>query len=176
MDDVSQNLRHDLIELTADIVSAYVSNNSVPAADLPLLLSSVHGTISSLAASGTALAEANKVEKLTPAQIKKSITPDALISFEDGKPYKTLKRHLTIRDLTPETYRAKHGLPADYPMTAAGYSAKRSALALHLGLGQKRKNASQAVVAETPQVEITSVAPAPEKKRAGRPRKVAAAA
>ena len=90
---------------------------------------------------------ADQIEKPTPAQIKKSITPDALISFEDGKSYKTLRRHLTLRGLTPEAYRAKYGLSADYPMTAASYSAQRSELARALGLGNSRKGQTKAKAA-----------------------------
>ena len=135
----------------------------------------MHAAISGLANGGSAAPEVDKIDKATPAQIKKSITPDHLISFEDGKPYKTLRRHLTLRGLSPEAYRAKHGLPADYPMTSATYSAQRSELARSLGLGQQRNGASKAVTAKAPQDEVVSETPAPEKKRAGRPRKAAAA-
>ncbi|GJD94768.1 MucR family transcriptional regulator [Methylobacterium iners] len=137
------------VELTAEIVCAFVSNNSVPASGLADLLQSVHQAVVGLG-QPSATAQ-NEVAKATPAQIKKSITDEGLISFEDGKAYKTLKRHLTIRGLTPETYRAKYGLPADYPMTSAAYSAQRSALARTLGLGQQRRNAQPkaAEVAET---------------------------
>ncbi|WP_246693323.1 MucR family transcriptional regulator [Methylobacterium sp. WL2] len=106
-------------------------------------------------------------DKLTPAQIRKSITPDALISFEDGKSYKTLRRHLTIRGLSPEAYREKWGLPRDYPMTAVSYSEQRSKLALALGLGNQRKKASPKAAE---QAETVSNKP----KRAGRPRKAKA--
>jgi predicted transcriptional regulator len=138
----------DFITLTADIVSAYVGNNSVPVAELPTLLSGVHAALAGLGAP-PASAEP-KVEKLTPAQIRKSITPDALISFIDGKPYKTLKRHLTTHSLTPAEYRERYGLPRDYPMTAASYSEQRSALAKKSGLGQERRRAAAkaAVVAD----------------------------
>jgi predicted transcriptional regulator len=153
--------------MTADIVSAYVSKNSVRPADLGELITSVHQTLKGL--SGPATPAADQIEKPTPAQIKKSITPDALISFEDGKPYKTLRRHLTLRGLSPEAYRAKHGLPADYPMTAASYSAQRSELARSLGLGSYRKGQTKAAEPE----EAASEAPAePKQKKAGRPRKV----
>ena len=121
--------------LAADIVSAYVSNNPVRPADLPELLSSVHAALSRLSHGGATAAA--PVEKLTPAQIRKSITHDALISFEDGKPYKTLRRHLTIRGLTPDAYREKWGLPRDFPMVAPNYAAARSELAKKMGLGQK---------------------------------------
>ena len=141
MDEISSSQPSNYVELTADIVSAYVSKNSVRLR---------HGRADCLRASGPkglsgpATPAADHVEKPTPAQIKKSITPDALISFEDGKPYKTLRRHLTLRGLTPEAYRAKHGLSADYPMTSASYSAQRSELARALGLGNNRKGQTKA--------------------------------
>lgn len=124
------------IEMAAEIVAAYVSNNSVPFAGLADLIASVHGALAGL---GTPTDPAEpKVEKATAAKIRKSITDDALISFEDGKPYKTLKRHLMMRSLSPEAYRSKYGLPADYPMTSPAYSAQRSKLARSFGLGRKR--------------------------------------
>ncbi|MHC2016246.1 Ros/MucR family transcriptional regulator [Methylobacterium sp. CM6247] len=175
MTDQTTELQTSHIELTAEIVAAYVSNNPVPVGSLADLLSSIHAAISGLANRGSSAPEADKIEKATPAQIKKSITPDHLISFEDGKPYKTLRRHLTLRGFSPEAYRAKHGLPADYPMTSASYSAQRSELARSLGLGQVRKGAPKAAAAKAPQDEVMSEVPAPEKKRAGRPRKAAAA-
>src|SRR5215211_1994986 len=97
------------IETMAEIVSAYVSNNSVRADDLPELIASVHAALTRL---GKTAETAAGIEKPTPAQIKKSVTPDALISFIDGKPYKTLKRHLTGHGLDPHSYRARYGLPA----------------------------------------------------------------
>ncbi|MCC0808080.1 MucR family transcriptional regulator [Methylobacterium sp. W2] len=175
MTDQTSEFQTSHIELAADIVAAYVSNNSLPASALGDLLSSVHAAVSGLANGGSATPEGIKIEKATPAQIKKSITPDHLISFEDGKSYKTLRRHLTLRGLTAEAYRAKHGLPADYPMTSPSYSAQRSELARSLGLGQQRNGASKAVAAKAPQAEVMSDAPAPEKKRAGRPRKATTA-
>ena len=162
-DDATQGTAVDYVDLTADIVSAYVSKNSVRPADLGELIATVHQTLTRL--SGSAKPAAEQVEKPTPAQIKKSITPDGLISFEDGKPYKTLRRHLTIRGLTPEAYREKHGLPRDYPMTSATYSAQRSELARTNGLGNNRKAASKAAEPEDTASE--------EPKRRGRPRKAA---
>ncbi|KQP53655.1 MucR family transcriptional regulator [Methylobacterium sp. Leaf111] len=149
------------MDITADIVSAYVSKNSVRPADIGELIASVHQTLKGL--SGSAMPAVEKIEKTSPAQIEKSITPDALISFEDGKPYKTLRRHLSLRGLSAEAYRAKHGLPADYPMTAASYSAQRSELARSLGLGNSRKAAPK--VAEPD----ATVSEAPTRR--GRPRK-----
>ena len=153
----------DFIELTADLVSAYVSKNSVRPGDLPDLLASIHGALTGLGQGSTP--EAPTVGKPTPSQIRKSITPDALISFVDGKPYKTLKRHLTGAGMTIEQYRERYGLPRDYPSTAASYSEQRSALAKSLGLGNQRKKAAP-MAAE--QAETVSDKP---KRAAGRPRK-----
>ena len=124
----------DQIETAADIVAAYVSNNSVPPGDLPELIGSVHAALVGLGKSAEPAAE--QVEKPSPAQIRKSVTPDALISFVDSKPYKTLKRHLASHGLDPYSYRARYGLPADYPMVAVNYAAQRSELAKSIGLGR----------------------------------------
>ncbi|KQO53585.1 MULTISPECIES: MucR family transcriptional regulator [unclassified Methylobacterium] len=176
MADSTRDFQANYIELAADIVAAYVSNNSVPVGSLADLLSSVHAAISGLSSGGSSALEADKIQKATPAQIKKSITPDHLISFEDGKPYRTMKRHLTLRGLTPETYRAKHGLPADYPMTSAGYSAARSALAKQLGLGQQRNGAAKAKAVAPEEAVVEKATPVPEKpKKAARPRKTGTA-
>ncbi|WP_267428772.1 MucR family transcriptional regulator, partial [Methylobacterium sp. GC_Met_2] len=103
----------DHIEFTAEIVSAYVSNNPVRPADMAELIASTHAALTGLNQSGRPAAPA--AEKLTPAQIRKSVTPDAIISFIDGKPYKTLKRHLNGAGMTIEQYRERFGLPRDYP-------------------------------------------------------------
>ena len=174
MNDPAQASSSNYIGLAADIVSAYVSNNSVPVSDLPALLSSIHTAISGLAASGSTAVDQDQTEKVTPAQIRKSITHDALISFEDGKSYKTLRRHLTLRGLSPEAYRAKYGLPLDYPMTAAAYSAQRSELARSLGLGRQRNRQTAAKAAE-PAETVSIEAEAAKPKRVGRPRKAATA-
>lgn len=139
----------DFISLAADIVAAYVANNSVPVAELPALLSGVHVALAGL--SGTSVSAESQAEKPTSAQIKRSIKPDALISFIDGKPYKTLKRHLSGHGLTFEEYRARYGLPADYPSVAASYSAMRADFARSLGLGTQRRRVAPktAAVAET---------------------------
>jgi predicted transcriptional regulator len=125
----------ETIELTADVIAAYVSNNPVPMLELPSLIAQVH---QSLAGLSTASATA-PTEVLTPAvPIKKSVTPDYIVCLDDGKKFKSLKRHLkTTFGMTPEEYRAKWNLPADYPMVAPAYSAQRSALAKKLGLGRK---------------------------------------
>src|ERR671912_1137844 len=127
------------IELAADIVSAYVSNNSVPSGDLPSLISDVHGALLRVAGGQVeAPAEAPK-----PAvAVKKSVTPDYIVCLEDGKKFKSLKRHLrTQYSMTPEQYREKWGLPADYQMVALNYAKARSELAKEMGLGQQRRKA-----------------------------------
>ncbi|WP_306424529.1 MucR family transcriptional regulator [Methylobacterium oxalidis] len=132
--------------LTAEIVSAYLGCNHVRPADLPSLIQSVHATLAGLASGGSDAPPA--VAKATAAEIKRSITSDYLVSFEDGKHYKTLARHLRLRSLSPEAYRAKWGLPADYPMTAANYSAQRAALARRAGLGRAGSARQTAPAAE----------------------------
>lgn len=126
----------DLIVLTTEFVSAYVSTNPVPASDLPLLIAETHAALVGL---GTAVEANLPEEKLVPAvSVRKSVTPDFLICLEDGKQFKSLKRHLASHfDLTPDQYRQKWNLPADYPMVAPNYSAWRSALAKSVGLGRK---------------------------------------
>jgi predicted transcriptional regulator len=119
------------------IVSSYVAANKLRAGELPALIKAVHQTLSNIDEPSVE-GEAEPVAKATPAQIRKSLSDSAhLISFLDGKPYRLLKRHLTGHGLTPESYREKFGLPNDYPMTARGYSAERSRLALDFGLGRK---------------------------------------
>ena len=127
-----------LIDLAADIVSAYVSNNTVPASELPALIANVHRALAGTSGSGVVVAEP---EPLKPAvNPKKSVFPDHIVCLEDGKKFKSLKRHLrTHYDLSPEEYRDKWGLPADYPMVAPNYAAARSALAKKMGLGQQRR-------------------------------------
>jgi predicted transcriptional regulator len=123
----------DVVALTADIVSAYVSNNSISATDLPGLIASLHASITGLTSPPPAEAE----KPVPPIPIKKSITPDYIISLEDGRQYKSLKRHLAGRGLTPAEYRTKWGLPKDYPMVSPNYAARRSEMAKASGLGKK---------------------------------------
>ena len=125
-----------LIELTAEIVAAYVSNNSVAANDLPNVISQVHAALG-----GATTPVEEVVEKPKPAvSVRRSIQNDYLICLEDGQKFKSLKRHLmTHYGLTPEQYREKWDLPADYPMVAPSYAEARSRLAKEMGLGQKRK-------------------------------------
>jgi len=131
----------NFIELTAEIVSAYVSNNSVAASDIPSLINQVHAALSRVSgAPGDVPAE-----PLKPAvSVKKSITPEHIVCLEDGKKFKSLKRHLrTQYNMTPEQYREKWGLGADYPMVAPNYAAARSQLAKQMGLGQQRRRRSK---------------------------------
>ena len=126
---------NDLLALTADIVSSHVANNSVAVNDLPQLIQNVFATLSSLAR-----AEPEPEPKQEPAvPIRQSVKPDYLVCLEDGKKLKMLKRHLmTAYGLTPDEYRAKWGLPADYPMVAPNYAEARRQLAKQIGLGTKR--------------------------------------
>ncbi len=125
------------IELTATIVSAYVSNNSVPTADLPTLIGQVHSALTRVSSGHGEV----PMEPPKPAiSVKKSITPDHIVCLEDGKKFKSLKRHLrTQYNMTPEQYREKWGLAPDYPMVAPNYAAARSHLAKQMGLGQQRR-------------------------------------
>ena len=125
------------IGLTAEIVSAYVSNNSVQAGDIPALISHIHAALLRIS-SGQGETSS---EPLKPAvAVKRSITPDHIVCLEDGKKFKSLKRHLrTQYNMTPEQYREKWGLPPDYPMVAPNYAEARSKLAKQMGLGQQRR-------------------------------------
>ena len=128
-------MNDDITDLTVEIISAYVSNNAVPLADLPELITKMYGVLSSLD-SGTAPAPPS--EDLKPAvNPRKSVFPGYIVCLEDGKQFQSLKRHLSKLGMTPAEYRAKWNLSADYPMTAPDYSAKRSALAKSLGLGRQ---------------------------------------
>lgn len=158
-----QDDQTDVIALTADIVSAYVSNNSVPMPELATLLSRVHEALTGLGQAGAPVEPDTR--KITPGQIRKSITPDALISFIDGKPYKTLKRHLSGHGLTIEAYRERFGLPRDYPATAANYSAMRAEFARTAGLGHKRRKPAEHASETAQMVE----APAAKPTRARKP-------
>lgn len=132
-----ETLNSNLIDLTVDIVSAYVSNNAVASADLPGLISEVYGALQK---TSNVPAEPEPEPAKPAVSIKKSVTPDYIICLEDGKKFKSLKRHLrTHYDMTPEEYREKWKLPSDYPMVAPNYAAARSALAKKMGLGQQRK-------------------------------------
>jgi len=132
----------DTKELAASIVAAFVSHNSLPVAELPALIAAVDAALRGL---GDGAPAAVAEEKPTPAvSIRKSLTPDYLICLDDGKQFKSLRRHLATLGMTPDEYRAKWGLPPDYPMVAPNYAAQRSTLAKSMGLGQARKKAAPA--------------------------------
>jgi predicted transcriptional regulator len=135
MQEGQQSTGSDYVELSADIVSAYVSKNAIPVSELPALIGTVHQALRRVADGN-----AKEPEKLVPiVPINKTVRPEYIISLEDGKKYRSLKRHLRGRGLTPEQYRTKWGLSPSYPMTAPEYSKRRSELAKALGLGQARK-------------------------------------
>ncbi|HXT09378.1 MAG TPA: MucR family transcriptional regulator [Roseiarcus sp.] len=129
---------NNTVHLAASIVSAYISNNSLPMAELPSLISSVHSIVAKLAGNSSPPPPA---EPQRPAvAIRKSISDDYLVCLEDGRKFKSLKRHLrTQYNMTPEQYRAKWQLPTDYPMVAPAYAATRSRMAKDMGLGQQRR-------------------------------------
>ena len=134
--DVSKTNKDELLALTADIVASHVSNNSVPVSDLPVLIEQVFKTLASV---GGGDAQTN--DRPQPAvPIKRSVTPDYLVCLEDGKKLTMLKRHLKTRySMTPDEYRDRWGLPADYPMVAPNYAKQRRALAKKIGLGTTRR-------------------------------------
>lgn len=127
----------ELVELTAKIVAAYVSNNSINSTDLPQLINDTHAALAR--ATGQTV-ETEREEQRPKVAVKKSVMPDYIICLEDGKKFKSLKRHLrTHYNMTPEEYREKWGLPHDYPMVAPNYARQRSDLAKKMGLGTRRE-------------------------------------
>jgi len=145
----------DKVSLAADMVSAYVTHNSVPPGGLPALIESVHSALTSLGA----MEAVPKAEVLVPAvPIRKSISPGFLICLDDGKKFKSLRRHLGSLGMTPEQYRIKWNLPKDYPMVAPDYAAKRSALAKSMGLGQQRRDTAKRKPRRTSKAEAEKVA------------------
>lgn len=134
---------NELRNLVAQVASAYFSNSHVVPSDIPAVINQIAASLTSVGddmqGGEQTSTKDEEPKKLTAAQIRKSITPAALISFEDGRGYKTLRRHLASRGLSPEQYREKWGLPATYPLVAPDYSAARSQMAKNLGLGQLRR-------------------------------------
>jgi predicted transcriptional regulator len=130
-----QNNDETLIEVTADVVAAYVSNNALAAGDLPNLLSAVYSALTGLRQPAPQVVEAEPLKPAVP--VRKSVTPDFIVCLDDGQKFKSLKRHLAQLGMTPQQYRTKWQLPSDYPMVAPNYSATRSALAKSRGLGKK---------------------------------------
>jgi predicted transcriptional regulator len=164
---LEQDNQLDTVSITADIVAAYVSNNPVPVGELPKLIGDIHAALNGI---GTPAVE--PVVKQEPAvSIKKSVTPDFIVCLEDGKKFKSLKRHLQHFNLTPDQYRQKWNLPTDYPMVAPNYAATRSALAKSIGLGRKAaaekpKPAVRAAAARTTAAAIKSPVKKARKARA----------
>ena len=131
-----------LLEMTADIVSAYVGNNNVQVTEVPGLISSIHAALSQIS---TGVVEVEPEIKEPAVSVRKSITPDFLICLEDGRKFKSLKRHLRTKyNISPEDYRAKWNLPKDYPMVAPNYARARSELAKQMGLGQGGRKPARA--------------------------------
>lgn len=160
---------NDILTLTTEIVASFVGSSShMKAEEIPALIRSVRQALSE-DATPAAPAEP-ETQKATKAQVSKSITPDALISFLDGKPYKTLKRHISTNGFAPDSYRERFGLPRDYPMVSASYSRQRSQLARDLGLGQGGRAAAKAA---TPSETVTDAPKAskPSRKTGGGPAK-----
>ena len=140
-EDSTKMSRAELLRMTAQIVSSYVSNNDIPGSQIPDVIRSTYTTLSAQNSSNGGAARETKKPAVS---IRRSITPDYIVCLEDGKKLKMLKRHLrTTYSLTPEEYRAKWGLPADYPMVAPKYAAQRSAFAKKIGLGRKRTKAKR---------------------------------
>ena len=165
------NTDAEFIEMAAEIVAAFVSHNAVPAAELPSLIQSFHGALQKI--SSTKAEEPAEPVKTPAVPVKKSIHDDYLICLEDGKKFKSLKRHLrTQYNMSPNEYREKWGLSGDYPMVAPNYARARSALAKEMGLGQQRKKALTSRAAAAPEPVVA----AEPKKARGRPRTVKNAA
>src|SRR5580704_13640492 len=132
----------DLKILVAEVAAAYFANSHVGVSEISAVIEQIAKSLRSvdeLAVASSSAEDPAPSRKMTPAQIRRSIAPEALISFEDGRSYKTLRRHLAGKGLTPQQYREKWGLPADYPMVSPSYSAQRSQLAKQLGLGNRRR-------------------------------------
>jgi predicted transcriptional regulator len=163
MDEQVQSPINEMIELTSEIVASYVSNNTVAPADLPALIGAVQHALLTAGAAG---AEPPR-EELTPAvPLRRSVTPDAIICLEDGKRFRSLKRHLTTHHgMTPQQYRERWNLPHDYPMVAPNYAAARSELARKMGLGQKRKAATAAKAKPSPRRKAAGEGQAAPKPR-----------
>jgi len=138
----------ELIGLTAQIVAAFVENNSISAADVPTLIENIHGALRGVALGGSAIPLAPQVPAVS---VRKSLTPEYIICLEDGRQFKSLKRHLNTKyNMTPDEYRAKWDLPKDYPMVAPNYAKTRSDLAKEMGLGQAARKSAQQPAKRTP--------------------------
>ena len=143
MAEMAMGVHDNTVEIVGEIVAAYVSHNALSAADLPKLIADVFGAVKDL---GTPPAPEPAAQPTPAVSIRRSITPDYLVCLDDGKKFKSLRRHLAALGMTPEQYREKWGLPADYPMVAPNYSSTRSAMAKSFGLGRKAAAELQAPV------------------------------
>ncbi len=153
--------QQDLTELTVELLSAFVANNSVRSDDLPGLIASTHAALSGLAGPSTDTAAGGSEAHQPAVTARKSLANrDFILSLIDGKPYKSLKRHLTGHGLTPEEYRSRYSLPATYPMVAPGYSDARREVAKRLGLGRKPRNPDGGEAAKTPARKPRATKPA----------------
>jgi predicted transcriptional regulator len=161
---VPEEKHPNLRDLVAEVAAAYFANSHVSVAEIGTVVEQIAKSLGAVGETATPVAsseeEAPLTRRLTSAQIRRSIAPEALISFEDGKSYKTLRRHLAVKGLTPEQYREKWGLPKDYPMVSANYSAVRSQMAKNLGLGAQRR--AQAAPPPARTRVRRAVAPPPE--------------
>ena len=171
---MTDNAENDkLLALTADVLAAYVSKNPMPMGDLPELIGSIHRSLTGLA---TGAREAKAGTPVPAVPIKKSVTPDYIVSLEDGRKFKSLKRHLAgTYGMTPDEYRSKWGLARDYPMVAPNYAKARSELAKSMGLGRKAgetpAKAAPAKARGRKAAPVAKAAPAAAPKRRGRPAK-----
>jgi len=146
------------IDLAAEIVTSFVSNNSVPRGQLPALIEAVHAAVKTLADGGKVAAAVS--EPPTPVvPVRKSVTPDYLICLDDGRRFKSLRGHLATLGMTPEQYRAKWSLPSDYPMVAPNYAAQRSALAKKIGFGLREKPIAATPPPSPGKIEAATVPP-----------------
>lgn len=139
----------DLLDLTVGMVTAFLENNQIAADQVPALISSIHAALGSVGSA--AVEEEAPVRQMTAAQARKLITPAGIVSMIDGRPFKSMKRHVGIHGYTPETYRSAFGLPVDFPMVHPDYSAARSSLALAMGLGSggRKPNAAPKMAPKT---------------------------
>jgi predicted transcriptional regulator len=149
------------IDLAGEIVASFVSNNSIPRSELPGLIEAVHAAVKTIA-EGAEVAAAVLDPPEPAVSIRKSVTPDFLICLEDGKKFKSLRRHLTGLGMTPEQYREKWNLPSNYPMVAPNYAAQRSTLAKNIGLGQARGRQLAAAPSSVELIETVAPVPANE--------------
>lgn len=138
-----------LLEMTTGIIANFVANNRVTPEELPGLVATVHRSLSRLG-SDPEPEEETAPERLTPAAIRKLITPDGIRSLIDGRVFKSMKRHITMNGMTPREYRAKYGLPSDFPMVSANYAAARSAMAKAAGLGQGGRQSKKTPATRSP--------------------------